>query len=212
MDLDSLASVRIDGNKTGLTKFLESKEEKPETMNMINQRMYSILLLLFCLISCDEKGVKSTTGSQQTATVDIAQPFQEIEQLKARLFDHPNDFNALSSLGDLYFESAQYFEAIETYDKALAVNPMSADCLNDRGLALYYTGDPKSALESFDKATGIDPGLTRAWLSKGFVLVSENRYQEAIAPLNKVKELDTTGVLSQEADKFLNLIADSTIQ
>ncbi len=30
-DLDSLASARIDGNKTGLTKFLESKEEDPDT-------------------------------------------------------------------------------------------------------------------------------------------------------------------------------------
>ncbi len=30
-DLDALASSRVDGNKTGLTKFLESKEENPDT-------------------------------------------------------------------------------------------------------------------------------------------------------------------------------------
>jgi len=30
-DLDALASTRIDGNKTGLTKFLESKEEAADT-------------------------------------------------------------------------------------------------------------------------------------------------------------------------------------
>jgi hypothetical protein len=49
----------------------------------------------------------------------------------------------------------------------------------------------------------IDPGFTHAWLSKGFVLTSEGRYQEAIAPLNKVKEIDTSGVLALQADKFL---------
>jgi hypothetical protein len=35
------------------------------------------------------------------------------------------------------------------------------------------------------------------------------RHQEAIEPLNKVKELDTTGTLSWEADKFLTMIAEN---
>jgi tetratricopeptide (TPR) repeat protein len=188
------------------------KIQKPETANMTNLRKFCVLLPLFCLISCDDKGTKSATETPQTANVDIVQPFQEIEQLKLSLFDNPYDFTYLSALGDEYFESAQYIEAIKTYDKALAINPMCAECLNDKGLALFYTGDPKSALESFDEAIAIDPEFARVWLSKGFVLFSENRYQEAIAPLNKAKELDTTGVMSQEADKFLKLLADRTVQ
>jgi tetratricopeptide (TPR) repeat protein len=197
---------------SGVNQTTHEKLQKLETTKMNYLQKFCILLLLFCLISCDGKGTQSTTGSERPTAVDIAQPVQEIEQLNAILITNPNDFNSLAALGDLYFESARYIEAIQTYDKALAVNPMCADCLNDKGLALFYTGDTKSALESFDKATELDPGYTNAWLSKGFILVSENRYQEAIAPLNKVKELDTTGVLSQEADKFLSLIADSNIQ
>jgi len=80
---------------------------------------------------------------------------------------------------------------------------MCAECLNDKGLALYYTGDPESALESFDMAIAIEPRFAHAWLSKGFVLVAEGRNQEAITPLNKVKELDTTGRLAEAADEFL---------
>jgi lipoprotein NlpI len=63
-------------------------------------------------------------------------------------------------------------------------------------------------LASFDKAIAIRPEFPHAWLSKGFVLVSEGRFEEAVAPLNKVKELDTTGKLSAAADNFLAKIAE----
>ena len=177
---------------------------------MINLRNFCTLLLLLSLIACDDTGSKTTTSAQQFPEFDSFQTNPGIDQLKAKLFDNPNDFNTLSTLGDLYFESAQYFEAVQTYDKAIAVNPMCADCLNDKGLALFYVGDANAALESFDKAVEIDPGYTHAWLSKGFVLVSEGRYQEAIAPLNKVKEVDTTGALAAEADKFLAMVAEKS--
>ncbi len=179
---------------------------------MNNLQKFFALLLLFSLISCDDHEAKSTAEVQQTPDIDIFQTSPDIELLKARLFDSPKDFSALSSLGDLYFESAQYHEAIQIYTKALAVNPACADCLNDRGLALFYTGDPQSALESFDKAIELEPEYVHAWLSKGFVLVAEGRYEEAIAPLNRVKALDTKGTLAREADKFLALVAAGNFQ
>lgn len=180
----------------------------------------SMGLVLLSLISCDNKestttspvSTAATSDAQQFPKFDSFQPSSEIDQLKVRLFDNPEDFNALSELGDLYFESARYIEAIQTYDKALVVNPMCADCLNDKGLAFFYSGDPNSAIDAFDKAITVDPGFMNAWLSKGFVLYSEGRYQEAIEPLNKVKELDTTGQMAQEADKFLALVAEKTRQ
>ena len=161
------------------------------------------LLILFSLISCDDQAAKPATTAQDFPQFDSFQTPSEIDQLKARLFDNPEDFEALSTLGDRYFESARYLEAIQTYDKALVVNPMCADCWNDKGLAQYYMGDPKSALESFDKAIAIDPEYVHVWLSKGYVLFSVGKYQEAIPVLNKVKELDTTGGLAAEADKFI---------
>jgi tetratricopeptide (TPR) repeat protein len=179
---------------------------------MINLKNLCALLILLSLVACDDKAAKPTTNVQSFPQFDSLQTSPNIEQLKAQLFDNPNDFNTLSALGDLYFESNQYLEAIQTYDKALAVNPNCADCLNDRGLALYYSGDPNSAIESFDKAVALDPGFVNSWLSKGFVLISEGRYQEAIAPLNKVKELDTAGGMAVEADKFLAIAAQNGAQ
>jgi tetratricopeptide (TPR) repeat protein len=172
-------------------------------MNMTKLQKLCTLLILLSLISCDDQASKPATTAQDFPQFDSFQTPSEIDQLKARLFDNPEDFEALSTLGDRYFEAARYLEAIQTYDKSLVVNPMCADCLNDRGLAQYYIGDPKSALESFDKAIEVDPQYVHVWLSKGYVLFSVGRYEEAIPVLNKVKELDTTGGLAAEADKFI---------
>ena len=179
---------------------------------MIKLRILCATLISLGLVACDEQAAKPAAQSQQDFAVNNVQTFQGIEQLKAKLLLNPTDFETLSALGDMYFESAQYVEAFQIYDKAIAVNPNCADCYNDRGLSLFYIGDPTSALESFDQAIALQPGFTHAWLSKGFVLVSEGRYQEAIAPLNKVKELDSTGLLALQADKFLALAAGKTLQ
>lgn len=179
---------------------------------MINLRIICTTLILLSLLACDEQAAKPAAQTQQDFAVNDVQTFQGIEQLKSKLLINPNDFATLSALADLYFESSQFVEAFQTYDKALAINPECADCYNDRGLSLFYLGDPISALESFDKAIAIDPEFTHAWLSKGFVLTSEGRYQEAVAPLEKVKEIDATGVLALQADKFLALAAEKGIQ
>lgn len=183
---------------------------------MINIRILCTMLVLLGLLACDDKastpGEKPAARAQQDFAVNNVQAFQGIEQLKAELLINPTDFATLSTLADMYFESAQYVDAFQIYDRAIAVNPNCADCFNDRGLSLFYIGDPASALESFDKAIALDPAFTHAWLSKGFVLISEGRYQEAVAPLNKVKEIDTSGVLAIQADKFLAVVAENSPQ
>jgi len=175
---------------------------------MIDKRKFWLLLALAGLLTaCNEKGPNSTKPVPRNTGTDTLQMDSDIDQLKNELLASQNDFNSLSRLADRYFDSGQYLQAIQTYNKALAIDPSSADCLNDRGLAQYYTGDPDAALKSFDQAIDKDPGYVHAWLSKGYVLVAEGRFEEAKTPLNKVKELDSTGTMAAEADKFLAKIA-----
>lgn len=176
-------------------------------MDSFRLRILTISVSLLFLASCE--GDRSTQASSPQAS-DFARMNTSlgIEQLQMQLRQNPDDFAALSRLGDLYFESGQYFAAIQTYDRAVAVNPACADCLNDKGLAQYYSGDTQGALVSLDQATLADPAYPNAWLSMGYVLMSASRYEDAVAPLNQAKRLDTSGVLAAEADKFLAMIAE----
>ena len=168
--------------------------------------------IMLVLLACDDT---STSSPEATALSPGSAQFQTvhaIEQLQQQLQINPNDFAALSRIGDLYFESGQYLLAVQSYDKALMVNPECADCLNDKGLALYYIGDIDGAITSFDQSISIAPDYPNAWLSKGYVLFAIGRYEDAIAPLKQVSAVDSSGRLTQEANKFLAMIEERTGQ
>lgn len=136
----------------------------------------------------------------------IGGPASRIETLKSRLFDEPENDMLLSALGDAYFEAKRFQEAIPVYEKAVAINPQNYDALNDLGLCYFYTRNEVAALEALDKAVAVNPDYKYAWLSKGFVLVSIGRFQDAEAPLRRAKELDPNGNIGAEAEKFLQKI------
>ncbi|MCW8925481.1 MAG: tetratricopeptide repeat protein [Xanthomonadales bacterium] len=182
------------------------------TKNTILLQLTFVILAFTALNGCDDQSSRPATAQRQSFDTQPVTATPGIEDLKAVLAMNPNDFATLSTLADMYFEAGRYLEAINTYDKAIGVNAMCADCYNDKGLALHYLGESDAAVAAFDKAVTIDPTFVHAWLSKGFVLVSSGRFQEAIEPLNKVKELDTEGGLAAEADKFLVLIAERSTQ
>jgi len=173
---------------------------------MACSRMLTSLLVLLAVAACEDKA--STPSAQRTQDLTQAHANFGIQQLQERLRVNPEDFDALSRLGDLYFESGQYLSAIQSYDRALAVEPGCADCLNDKGLAQYYMGDTEGALASLDLANTVNPGYPNAWLSKGYILFSAGRHEEAIEPLRRVAATDASGVLAAEANSFLALIAE----
>jgi tetratricopeptide (TPR) repeat protein len=163
-------------------------------------------LIMLGLLACDEQAPRSSQTAAVSQALPQIQTVQAIEQLQQQLQINPNDFAALSRLGDLYFESRQYALAIGAYDEALRVNPRCADCLNDKGLAQFYLGNIDAAVASLDQATTVDPAYPNAWLSKGYVLFSAGRYREAVAPLRQVSQVASAGTLTAEANRFLALI------
>jgi len=129
-----------------------------------------------------------------------------IQDLKAKLYENPENIQLLSALGDAYFNQGRFLEAIGEYEKVLKINSENADCLNDVGLAYFYTGNTGAALDSVKKAVKVNPEYKYAWLSMGFMLTSLERYDEALPALTRVKELDAGGPLAEEAENFMKRI------
>jgi len=165
-----------------------------------------LLAATFFLLGC-EGGNNGTSAPVQQAqpSMQASMPNQDtaIEMLKIRLFDDPENGELLAKLGDAYFEQRRFDEAIPIYERAVLFNPKDYDALNDLGLSYHYTGNTEAALTALDKSAAANPNYKFARLSKGYILLSLGRYDEAEAPLRKAQELDPNGGVGEEAGKML---------
>ena len=173
----------------------------------VRRALPGFILIMFFLSACDGSKKSADQEGLKEFNASSIQVDQRIETLKSQLFDSPDNFELLSALGDAYFESQRYVEAIKVYEKALKIDPKSADSLNDLALSQFYTGKGEAAAVSANKAVEVDPAYKHGWLTKGFILMTLGRLDEAAVSLEKVKELDIGGRLAEEADNFLNQIA-----
>lgn len=129
-----------------------------------------------------------------------AQDFQQAETMVGEK-DTKNHAVILANLGQAYSLSNQYDQAATAYQKAVALNPEAPTYLNlslaQVNLASQTT-DPAAASQhvtdagaSCDKASAIDPAsATKCWKNIAIVLTNKGDFKNAVAPLQKVTQLD----------------------
>jgi tetratricopeptide (TPR) repeat protein len=161
--------------------------------------------------------------------------FQQAETLVGEK-DPKNHAVILANLGQAYSLNGQYDQAIAAYQKAVALNPEAATYMN---LSLAQvnvataTTDPAAASAhvadasaSCDKVATLDPtSTTKCWKNIGIVLSNKGDFKDAVAPLQKVTQLDPkdaqawyllgsayTGLIApkQEGDKMTFVIPPGT--
>lgn len=127
---------------------------------------------------------RSTAGSTATVSQQGEQSQQEsqaILNLEAEVTANPQNFQAWTQLGNLYFDTNQYQKAISAYTKSLELHSGSANLWTDLGVMYRRAGQPEKALESFDKALSIDPNHQPSRFNKGIVLFYDlGKSEEAI--------------------------------
>ena len=85
----------------------------------------------------------------------------------------PDNVNAWTQLGHLYFDSGQHQKAIEAYEKSLELDAKRPDVWTDLGVMYRRAGDPKKAIEKFDRALSINPQHEIARFNTGVVLMHD---------------------------------------
>jgi tetratricopeptide (TPR) repeat protein len=91
------------------------------------------------------------------------------EPLLVQLKTNPNDFDTLTKLGNLYYDSRSYPQAIQYYEKALSVQPDNADVRTDLGTSYWYTGNADKAIANFEKALAVRPNHPGTLFNLGIV-------------------------------------------
>ncbi|OGQ99509.1 MAG: hypothetical protein A2505_03600 [Deltaproteobacteria bacterium RIFOXYD12_FULL_55_16] len=95
---------------------------------------------------------------------------QRLLQLELEVQKNPENTEAWTNLGHLYFDSDQADKAIAAYTKSLALAPNNADVLTDLGVMYRRVSKFHEAIASFDQAILANPKHETSLFNKGVVL------------------------------------------
>ena len=102
-----------------------------------------------------------------------AETGSRILKLEQFLKENPDNADAWTQLGNLFFDTNRFGDAIDAYGKSLALKPGDPGVLTDMGVMYRRNKNPKKAIETFDLAIAADPGFETARFNKGVVLMHD---------------------------------------
>jgi cytochrome c-type biogenesis protein CcmH/NrfG len=131
-------------------------------------------------------------GSQQTAQGDPAPPpldMARVQALQDQVKTNPQNFDALTQLGNIQFDQKNYKEAANWYAKALDVRPEELNLRTDLGTALFYDNRFDEAIAQFRDTLARNPNHPQALFNIGVALVhGKNDPQNALQYWDKLVE------------------------
>lgn len=93
-----------------------------------------------------------------------------VEQARASVEKNPNDADAWTHLGNLYFDGQHSEEAVEAYERSLTLSPGNPDVLTDLGTMYRSLGKADEALARFDAAIAARSDHRNARFNRGLTL------------------------------------------
>jgi len=119
---------------------------------------------------------------------------QEINALKLRVQEKPDDLQALTRLANLYHDAGLFQQALGFYEKAAELSPGDPDLLTDYGTTLQALGESERALLQFARAQKVNPRHWQSLYNTAVVLgFHMHRYDEAEAAIRRVEDIIGTG-------------------
>lgn len=143
-----------------------------------------------------------------------AEQAQTLLRLELEVQKNPENIEAWTNLGHLYFDSDQADKAITAYNKSLALAPNNADVLTDLGVMYRRAGDFQQAIASFDRAIQANAKHETARFNKGIVLLYDLKDQPgAIAAWQELAGLNpmATAPNGQLVSELLKEIQDKKL-
>ena len=114
----------------------------------------------------------AASASAETPAERQPPPLDEgrVQQLMATIKNAPQDADAHTQLGNVYFDAERWDDAIEWYERSLKIDANDPNVSTDLGVSYYYTNRTDEALAQFERSLKIDPNHTKTLLNKGIVL------------------------------------------
>lgn len=185
------------------TKRQENRDVHPAQQGNKNQLIIYCIIFLVGFLSgvafSVYKGNISTPGqdpsgsgqAQNQAQGHSEEMRQAILSLEAEVTKSPQNYQAWTRLGNLYYDTEQPEKAIAAYTKSLELHKGDANIMTDLGVMYRLANQPQKAIEQFDRAMLENPAHLPSRYNKGIVQMYDlNDPQGAIASWEEMLKID----------------------
>jgi cytochrome c-type biogenesis protein CcmH/NrfG len=141
-----------------------------------------VSLVVGFLIGVIFSSIQSTNGPAQVAQQQAPAQGQQsggitpeqasqILAFESAVAADPQNLQAWTNLGHLYYDTSRFSKAIKAYNKSLELDPNNADVWTDLGTMYRSNKQPNEAISAFDRAISLVPTHANARFNKGVVLI-----------------------------------------
>jgi cytochrome c-type biogenesis protein CcmH/NrfG len=117
-----------------------------------------------------QAGQTAQVGNSQDMSAETGARILKLEEF---LKKNPDNADAWTELGNLFYDASRFGDSIEAYQKSLALAPGNPSVLTDMGVMYRRNKQPEKAIEAFEKAIEVDPAFEIARFNKGVVLMHD---------------------------------------
>jgi tetratricopeptide (TPR) repeat protein len=99
------------------------------------------------------------------------------------------DVQTYVNQGIKYSQEGHYDQALKAFDQALKLKPKDPALITYKGIVYYAMGQNSRAMPLFEEAIKLNPNFGRAYYQRGMIYEKQERYDQALADLQKAKNL-----------------------
>ncbi len=156
-------------------------------MNGKPKLLFQLCIAFFCgllagialtIVKLDNSEIKTPQVKPLNLQALEQQTKQAITTLETAVRENPEDIQAWTRLGHLYFDSNNPEKAVKAYERVIALNGADADLYTDLGIMYRRMKMPQKAVDAFDYAIKMDKTHQYSRLNKGIVLLFDLKKNE----------------------------------
>ncbi len=107
-----------------------------------------------------------------------------------RIGAQPNDAEAYTTRGMLYYELGQYEKAFNDFTQALRINSRVSVPWNNRAMVFIASGKWNEALKDVSNAIELSPSFADAYVNRALIYSNLGKTEQALADIDKAIELE----------------------
>lgn len=131
---------------------------------------------------------------------------EDLAELENVVREHPRDVEAMTELGNRYYDAGRFAEAEALYRRVLAVTPGNPSVTTDLGTALFYQKKTLEAIAAWRAVLETHPRQAQARVNLGLAYHSLGQTPKAIREWEIARDTATDDSIRKTAEQFLSRV------